>query len=99
MTAAELMQRTDEATALSRLWVSLIGTAPEPAQFHRWLGNFGFDNTMAAVQRTAQKFALLSGRMDSDYQRKYCTSCAKNAQAQSEATRRKHNYPFMEQSQ
>jgi hypothetical protein len=82
MTAQELIQRTGETNALSLLWASTIGPAPEPAQFYHWLNCFGFDTTVAAIQRTAQKFALLNGTMDTNYQRKYCTSVAKNRHAQ-----------------
>jgi hypothetical protein len=101
MTAQELKKdldrRTEEASALAQLWAATIGTAPEHAQFFRWLGCYGFDTMRASIERTATKFAQLNGAMDSEYQRKYCTSVAKNEIAHSEATRRKHNYPYVEQ--
>ena len=97
MTAAELMRRTQETTALVQLWVCLMGKpSPETEQFYHWLLRFGFDGTRDAIERTAHKAKLLHGGMGLDYRRKYCTSVAKNARAQSEATKRKHTYPFVQ---
>jgi hypothetical protein len=83
MTAQELTlqieQRDDEAAALTKLWLQMIGThAPALVQFHRWLSAFGFDSTHRAVQRTSQKYRKLQGNMDGEFLGKYCTSCAKN---------------------
>ena len=98
MTAQELMQRTEQTTALVQLWACLMGQpSPETEQFYHWLLRFGFDGTKDAIERTAHKLKLLRGDMDADYRRKYCTSVATNEKARREATRRKHNYPYVEQ--
>jgi hypothetical protein len=100
MTAAELMRCTEETTALVQLWECLMGKpSPETEQFYHWLLRFGFDGAKDAIERTAHKLKLLRGDMTAEYRRKYCTSVAKNAQAQAEATKRKHIYPYTEQSQ
>jgi hypothetical protein len=100
MTAAqELTKLTEEVTALARLWTCLMDEPPETTQFYHWLLRFGFAGTKDAIERTAHKLKLLRGDMSAEYRRKYCTSVAKNAQAQAEATKRKHSYPYTEQSQ
>jgi hypothetical protein len=94
MTAQELTKRTEETTALVQLWACLMGEpSPETAQFYHWLLRFGFDGTKDAIERTAHKLKLLRGDMTAEYRRKYCTSVARNARLQAEATRRKHFYP------
>jgi hypothetical protein len=93
---ADLERSKAEAEALAQLWLCLIGAAPDVRYFHALIYRHGYDATKKAVERTAVKCSQLNGTMSAEYQVKYCASCAKNETTQSEATRRKHNYPFVQ---
>jgi hypothetical protein len=72
---AQIDQRNAEATALVKLWKSLLPVECSEFQFHIWLDRHNFANVVRGIRETAKKFQKLNGQMDLEYCVRFASKC------------------------
>ena len=89
-------QQVEDLGALKKLWTSLMPDAPVPhnQQFITWLNLHTPEVLLATIQKTANKFVTLDGKMDEDFLVRYTSSVANNKTHKQEP----HNNPTTKRS-
>lgn len=81
----QLQAQEESFQALTLLWKSILPPqdCPDKRQFSIWLTRYGFDLTVMALQKTAEKFNTLlrnqNRTMDQDYMVRYASGCMVSA--------------------
>jgi hypothetical protein len=84
MTPQALLEQMEQHRALIAQWNYLLPERSiDPFQFSVWLRLHPFARIVDAIERTARKYAKVSGQMSADHLTRFCSKVANQLKTQS----------------